>query len=606
MHDIKIPEKPKSLIPIISPNINIKSSDYTWNSLISKLSTLISAPIEEPKNNVNADVAFATFSLSKKLKKSPQNIANDAISQFEKIKSQFPLINSSTEENGYVNFCLNFDIFGEKVLQEVEKYHEEYGNQNIGNNQTVVIDCSSPNIAKFMSIGHLRSTVIGESLSRIYRSLGYTTIRDNHLGDWGTQFGMLGAAYEKWGSGIPQLKSKNDRDVVDGLYQLYVKMHQEIEKEKETSSEKESELEKIGKLWFKKLEEGDSKARELWKWSLDLSLREFHKIYELLGVKFEYMIGESFYIPMLPNIYDVLEKSGVGIRDNTGALIVKFDLEGKDRMIFQKTDGTSIYQTRDLAAIAARIVWFNPLKILYVVGGEQQNHFRQVFETFKMLYKNGKLPELEHVYFGMLSLPEGKMSTRKGNVVFLEDFLQKAIDKAKIKVRENNTDMNEAEIDELARKIGIAAVVYFDLGQGRTRDIKFDWDKALSFEGTGSPYIQYAYTRAFSVLKKAENEKIKVDKSKLEVNSFEEKELIKQIAKFPQIIKKAANLNQPSIIGAYAYDIASLFNQFYKNNRIINAETDLQKSSRLRLTNAAAITIKKALYLLGIDVPERM
>ncbi len=206
----------------------------------------------------------------------------------------------------------------------------------------------------------------------------------------------------------------------------------------------------------------------------------------------------------------------------------------------------------------------------------------------------------------MLSLPEGKMSTRKGNVVFLEEFLQKAVEKAKIKIKENNPEMKEEEINELAKKIGIAAVVYFDLGQGRTRDIKFDWDKALSFEGTGSPYIQYAYTRAISVLKKAEKEGIKIDKSKLEINSIEEKELVKQIAKFPQIIKKAANLNQPSIIGAYAYDIASLFNQFYKNNRIINAETNLQKSSRLRLTNAAAITIKKALYLLGIDVPERM
>ena len=606
MQDIKIPEKPKSLIPIISPNIDIKSSDYVWNSLISKLSSLISSPLEEPRNNINADLAFATFSLSKKLKKSPKEIANGAISKFEKIKTQFPLIKSVEQENGYVNFSLDFDIFGEKVLQEVEKYHEEYGNQNIGNNQVVVIDCSSPNIAKFMSIGHLRSTVIGESLSRIYRSLGYTTIRDNHLGDWGTQFGMLGAAYEKWGVEIPELKSKNDRDIVDGLYKLYVKIHQEIQKEKEKSSEKESELEKIGKLWFKKLEEGDSKARDLWQWSLDLSLREFNKIYELLGVKFEYMIGESFYIPMLSSIYETLEKSGVGTRDKTGALVVKFDAEGKDRMVFQKTDGTSIYQTRDLAAIAARIAWFNPLKILYVVGGEQQNHFRQVFETFKMLYKGAKLPELEHIYFGMLSLPEGKMSTRKGNVVFLEEFLQKAVEKAKIKIKENNPEMKEEEINELAKKIGIAAVVYFDLGQGRTRDIKFDWDKALSFEGTGSPYIQYAYTRAISVLKKAEKEKIKVDKSKLEVNSFEEKELIKQIAKFPQIIKKAANLNQPSVIGAYACDIASLFNQFYKNNRIINAETNLQKSSRLRLTNAAAITIKKALYLLGIDVPERM
>lgn len=605
MLDVKIPEKPKSLIPIISPNINIKSSDYIWNSLISKLSSLISSPIEEPKNNIKADLAIATFSLAKEQKQAPQEIAKKIIENFLKIKDEYKYIKDVEQNNGYVNFNINFNILGNDVLKNVENFKDNYGNQNIGNNKNIVFDVSSPNIAKFMSIGHLRSTVIGESLSRIYRSLGYTTIRDNHIGDWGTQFGMLGAAYEKWGDTIPELKSESDRDVVNGLYKLYVKIHQEIEIEKGEDDEKESELEKSGKMWFEKLEKGDSEAKKLWKWALDLSLKEFKKIYDLMDVGFEYMIGESQYVPMVKDIVNLLLEKKIAEKDNSGAIVVKFDEKGENKLVIQKTDGTSLYSTRDIGTLIAREEWFKPKKILYVVGVEQKSYFEQIFKIYKR-FADDEIPQLEHVYSGLIKLPEGRMSTRKGNVIFLEEFLDKAIDLAKQKIIKNNKTMLRPELEELAKIIGIGAVKFFDLGQSRERNIEFDWDKALSFEGTGSPYIQYAYTRAFSVLKKAEKEKIKVDKSKLEINSFEEKELIKQIAKFPQIIQKAANLNQPSVIGAYAYDIASLFNQFYKNNPVLNAKTDLQKSSRLRITNATAITIKKALYLLGIDVPKRM
>lgn len=617
MLNVKIPEKPKSLIPINNPNISIKPQDYVWNKLIFDLKKTVSEivgltnsgktiNIEEPPENISEDLAFAAFPYAKQFKKSPNDIALDLASKLNKIKKKLPFISNIHQNGAYVNFDINADTFGQEVLKQIEKLNENYGDQNIGNGENVVLDVSSPNIAKFMSIGHLRSTVIGESLARIYRRLGYTSIRDNHIGDWGTQFGMLGAAYDKWGKDIPELKSSNDREVVNGLYKLYVKMHSEIEKEKLNNPKEESELEKSGKVWFEKLEKGNLEAKKLWKWALDLSLKEFSKVYALMDVDFEYMIGESQYVPMVKDIVSLLLKKKIAEKDKSGAIVVKFDEKGENKLVIQKTDGTSLYSTRDLGTLIARKEWFNPVKVLYVVGIEQKSYFEQIFEIYKKLGLKKSL-ELNHVYFGLIKLPCGRMSTRKGNVIFLEEFLQKAIDLAKQKIIENNKDIASSDLEKTAKIVGIGAVKFFDLGQGRERDIKFDWEKALSFEGIGSPYVQYAYTRALSILRNAKKENITINEnSNVEFDSINEKALIKELAKLPLVIKNASQSNQPSKIAEYAYNLASFFNQFYKNNPVIEAGNEEIRNSRLRLTKATSVVIKKALYLLGIEVPKRM
>jgi len=616
MLNVKIPERPKSLLPIKKTEVKIKSGEYVWSQLISQLTSAVAdligekledkkIKIEEPPVNISGDLAFATHHLAKQLKKSPLDIAADVVKKFENEKDKFPYISSVRQLGPYVNFDINPNTFGKTVIEQVEQMGSSYGDQNIGNGENIVLDVSSPNIAKFMSIGHLRSTVIGESLARIYRALGFTSIKDNHIGDWGTQFGMLGAAYDKWGKEIPELKSDNDREIVNGLYKLYVKMHTEIEKEKLNNPKEESELEKSGKVWFEKLEKGDFEAKKLWKWALDLSLKEFSKVYALMDVDFEYMIGESEYVPMVKNIVSLLLEKKIAVKDKTGAVLVKFDKTGENKLVIQKSDGTSLYSTRDIAMLTARKEWFDPKKTLYVVGVEQKSYFEQIFETYKKI--GNKTTELQHVYFGLIKLPGGRMSTRKGNVIFLEEFLQKAIDLAKQKIIENNKDISESEINDIAKIVGIGAVKFFDLGQSRERDIKFDWNKALSFEGIGSPYVQYAYTRAISILRNAKEKNIEIkENSDIEFGSAHEKALIKELAKLPLNVKNASQSNQPSKIAEYVYNIASLFNQFYKNNLVIEAGSDIKRNSRLRITKATTVVIKKSLYLLGIDVPNKM
>ncbi|MFH1827062.1 MAG: arginine--tRNA ligase [bacterium] len=615
MIQIKVPEKPKSLIPINNPDVKIKSQDYVWNKLVLQLKKTVSdlikplepnenINIEEPPINIDGDLAFACFSLAKKLKKNPNDIALDLVSKLNKIKEALPLIFNIYQSGAYVNFDINTDVFGKEVLNQIEQFKENYGDQNIGDNQVIVFDTSSPNIAKFMSIGHLRSTVIGESLAQIYKSLGYMPIRDSHLGDWGTQFGMLGAAYDKWGGEIPELKSENDREIVNGLYKLYVKMHMEIEKEKENNLE-DSELDKSGKIWFEKLEKGDLEAQKLWNWALNLSLKEFQKVYNLMDVDFEYMIGESQYVPMVKDIINLLLEKKIAEKDKSGAIIVKFDEKGENKLVIQKTDGTSLYSTRDLGTLIARKQWFDPKKILYCVGVEQKSYFEQIFNIYKKIEDNPA--ELKHVYSGLIKLPSGRMSTRKGNVIFLEEFLEKAINLAKEKIIENNKNISESELEKLSKIIGIGAVKFFDLGQGRERNIKFDWEKALSFEGYGSPYIQYAYTRAQSILKKASQKNIEIKENlEFKFKSEYEKSLIKEIAKFPDIILKASLTNHPSKVAEYVYNLASIFSQFYKNNPVIEVKDKILQNTRLRLIRATASVIKKGLQLLSIESPEKM
>lgn len=626
---ITIPPLPPSEIPIRRPDLERFPTliEYPWNRIQHQVGLRIALitdsrlPLIPAPPNIRADFAVPTHSAAKIRGESPRDLAGrikeelsaDPISQVVKAEST---------DSGYVNFEVDPAVLGREVLGNIEGMGDNYGNQNIGGGKVIVLDCSSPNVAKYMSVGHLRSTVIGESLARIYAAGGYTTIRDNHLGDWGTQFGMLGRAKELWGEEIDS--QMPDADPVDKLYALYVKINEEVRTEKAQDVEKlrlehpelderslkkmaSSALEQEGRDWFTRLEQGDPEARTLLKEATGQSLLEFRRVYEILGTEYEYLLGESFYEQMLPGVIGAFTKKGIATNDDTGAVSVDFPQDSHlNRLVIQKSDGSSLYSTRDLATLAARTAWFNPDKILYVVGADQKEYFREVFAAFGQLAQ-GKGPALEHTYFGMISLPEGKMSTRKGNVVFLEDVLSQAIAKAKIKVEESGRGMSEEEIEAVAKQVGVGAVIYMDLGQGRERNIKFDMEQALSLEGNSAPYIQYAHARARSLLRRADEASIEVDhETDPEFDLQIEVDLVKQLAQFPDAIARALQSNEPSIIAAYTYRVAELFSKFYNGTYVVGETDPVIRNTRLRLTSAAAQVIKNGLNLLGIEAPEKM
>lgn len=612
---IPIPSLPESSIPIRKPNLATlpHSQDYIHLGLKINLQNLIASltqaepdgiQLSDPPKEVSADYALACHPLAKSLRRNPVDIANSLTVQVNSgLKPN--LVERIYAQNGYINFVIDNNLYGEGVLQEIEAGRDNYGTQNIGEGKKVVIDCSAPNIAKYMSVGHLRSTVIGESLHRIYQTLGFTAIRDNHLGDWGTQFGMLGYAYETWRGEIPEFEESGDS--VKGFYKLYVKIHEEIEREKGENPDNESSLRKSGREWFQRLEKGDPAARKLFNWAWGASLKEFQRVYDLLGVEFEYTLGESFYVDqgMIPNVINALKQNGVAKTDENGAVVIPIG-DTKRPLIIQKSDGTSLYATREIAALVCRIAWFDPASILYVVGADQKEYFQQVFAAADKITV-GKGPELKHVYFGMVSLPEGKMSTRRGRLVFLEDMLNEGVSRAKQKIQETDRNLSETETIEVARQIGIGATIYFDLGQSRERNILFNWDHALSLEGNSAPYIQYTNARARSILGRAEEKGITIDLSQEAVFCLpEEQTLIKQLAKLPDVIRKAGNTNQPSVIAEHLLLVAALFNHFYQKTNVINEQDPIKRNTRLRLVTATSQVIKKGLYLLGIETPNRM
>lgn len=615
MFGINIPMLPDSQLPIHRPDLlKLKNpEDYAWVAIVrdvQKFATNLRKEkgvselrVVEPPAEAHADLAVACFPLAKVEKKAPTLIAENLATELND-QNKNPFIKKVRADKGYLNFELNHDTLGNAVLNDVEQQGKEYGVQNLGQGATIVIDSSGPNVAKFMSVGHLRSTVIGESLSRIYRAAGYTVIRDNHLGDWGTQFGMLGHAYDLWANEIPAIR--DGTDPVKGLYELYVKIHEEVESEKKANPDGESSLEKAGRAWFSKLENGDPEALKMLKWATTQSLAEFKKVYKLLGAEFEYMLGESFYVGMLPEVIESLVEKGIAEKDDKSATIVNLEDKKLHRLVIQKSDGASLYSTRDLATLAARTTWFAPEKILYVVGGDQADYFKQVFETFKK-WSQGKGPNVDHVGFGMISLPEGKMSTRKGRVIFLEDVLSEVITRARRKIDEADRGLTEKEKENVARQIGVGAVIYFDLGQGRERNIKFDWDQALSLEGNSAPYIQYSHARARSVLRKAQNAGINVNYNQ-EATFTEpaEQMLVKHLSKFPDAIRKALDTNQPSAVAEYTFQAANLFSQLYQENALLVEKDPKKRNTRLRLTSAAAQVISNGLQLLGIEVPFKM
>ena len=546
--------------------------------------------IEIPKDNQNGDYAFPCFRLAKELKKAPPMIANDIK---EKIVVDEAIIEKVEISGGYLNFYIRPEMLTKEVLHEISK-QEEYASSNLGEGKNIVIDYSAPNIAKPFHIGHLRSTVIGAALYRIYKYLGYHVIGINHLGDYGTQFGKLIEGYKRWGE-----EYDIDSNPIDELTKIYIKINQ-------ACKEDESILQACRDN-FKKLEDGDEYCVALWKKFRELSLQEFQKVYDLLGSKFDSWNGESFYSDKMPEVISILEKTGKLV-ESQGAKIVDLEESGINTpCIIEKSNGSTTYATRDLAAILYRARTYDFDKALYVTSYEQTLHFKQVFEVAKLLGLDEKYTKgLEHVSFGMVLLPIGKMSTREGNMIKLEDLLHEAISRAKEIIEQKNPELEDKE--EVAKKVGLGAVIFNDLANSRVKDEIFEWDQILNFQGETGPYIQYTYVRTQSVLEKAgikgkvlSDDMVNVDK----LNDIYSQNIIKLLYGFGDVLVQVTEKNEPSILSRYLIDLAKAFSVFYNENRIMVEDSKL-KNSRIYLTYAVGKVLKTGAELLGMEMPEKM
>ena len=542
--------------------------------------TAISNLLEQPKSSDLGDIAFPAFSLAKVERKAPQAIAADIAekidpSHFEKVVATGP----------YVNFFLNKAKISDQVIKEVIKEGADYGQQNEGNGGNITIDLSSPNIAKPFSVGHLRSTVIGDALSNIFRKMGYNTIKINHLGDWGKQFGLLMVAYKKWGN-----KEAVEANPIDELLQLYVRINAEIENDPALDDE--------GRLWFKKLEDGDPEATELWQWFRDESLVEFNRIYELLSVEFDSLNGEAFYNDKMDEAVKILEDKGL-LKESKGASIVDLDDVNLPPAMIKKSDGATLYITRDIATAMYRARTYNFVKNVYVVGQEQSNHFRQLKAVLKKMGFDWS-DDMIHVDFGLVTKNRQKLSTRKGNIILLEPTLQEAISRAKAQIEEKNPNLENKEA--VAHAVGVGAVKFYDLKTDRRNGYDFDLEAMVSFEGETGPYVQYAYARIQSILRKADF-KPNLD-ANYNLNDAESWEIIKLLQDFARVVKRAADNFEPSLIAKYAISLAQAFNKYYAHTRILD-ETP-ERDSRLALSYTTAVVLKEALRVLGVEAPEKM
>lgn len=543
--------------------------------------------IEIPADSKMGDYAFPCFKLAKSLRKSPQIIADEIsknISIDENIVQKIEIV------NGYVNFYINSKTLAETVLKEVEEQKENYGSSTIGNGKNIVIDYSSPNIAKPFHIGHLRTTIIGGALYNIYKFLGYNSIGINHLGDYGTQFGKLIEGYKRWGS-----EYDIDNNPIDELMKIYVRIN-------ELCKEDEAVLEECRNN-FKKLEDGDEYCENLWKKFRELSLKEFKKIYELLGSKFDSWNGEAFYIDKMQEVIDILDKTGKLV-ESEGAKIIDLEDKGMPPCIICKSNGSSIYATRDLAAILYRARTYDFAKAIYVTAYEQNLHFKQIFEVAKLLGLNEKYTNnLIHVPYGMVRLKTGKMSTREGNIIKVEDLLNEAIERAQAIIEEKNPNLENKK--EVAKKVGIGAVIFNDLANSRIKDEIFDWDTILNFQGETGPYIQYMYVRTKSILDNAQY----VPQSKeININELQDKEalnVLKTLYKFNETLLNAADKNEPSILSRYLIELAQNYSVFYNEHKILDSNEET-KNARLFLTYAVSTVLKTGAELLGMQMPNRM
>ena len=536
--------------------------------------------LENPKSDEHGDVAFPAFSLAKVYRKAPQQIAADLAEKidsanFEKIEVVGP----------YLNFFMNKELISKKVLQTVVKEKEHYGDSNIGNQGTVPIDMSSPNIAKPISMGHLRSTVIGNSIGFIMEKIGYQPIRINHLGDWGTQFGKLIVAYKKWGT-----EEAVKAEPINELLRLYVQFHEVAETEPELNEE--------ARAWFKRLEEGDEEAIQLWQWFRDESMKEFNKIYDLLEVRFDSLNGEAFYNDKMDEIVKLLEEKHL-LNEDKGAEIVDLSAYDLNPALIKKSDGATLYITRDLAAALYRKRTYDFKQSLYVVGNEQSYHFKQLKAVLKEMGFDWS-DDMHHIPFGLITQGGKKLSTRKGKIVLLEEVLNEAIQSAKEQISEKNPDLENK--DAVAKQVGVGAVIFHDLKNDRLNTFDFNLEEVVRFEGETGPYVQYTHARAVSLLEKAGF--VPSETADYALNDDTSWEVVKLVQKYPETVLSAGEKYEPSVIAKHAIKLAQAFNKYYAHTKIL--ADDEQKEARLALVYAVTVLLKEDLRLLGLHAPDKM
>ncbi|WP_170239886.1 arginine--tRNA ligase [Streptococcus suis] len=536
--------------------------------------------LEKPKSSEMGDIAFPAFSLAKVERKVPQAIAADIVEKldttgFENVVATGP----------YVNFFLDKAAISHQVLTDVITEKDQYGRLNIGQGRNVTIDMSSPNIAKPFSVGHLRSTVIGDALANIHEKLGYKPIRINHLGDWGKQFGMLIVAYKLWGD-----KAAVEADPISELLKLYVRINAE--------AEEKPELDEEARQWFKKLEDGDPEAHELWQWFRDESLVEFNRIYDKLDVTFDSYNGEAFYNDKMDEGIQILEEKGL-LQESKGARIVDLESYNLPPALIMKTDGATLYITRDMATAMYRKRTYDFVKSIYVVGQEQINHFKQLKAVLKEMDFDWS-DDMTHITFGLVTKDKKKLSTRKGNIILLEPTLDEAISRALTQIEAKNPDLENKE--EVAHAVGVGAVKFYDLKTDRDNGYDFDLEAMVSFEGETGPYVQYAYARIQSILRKANF--VPSAENDYKLADAESWEIIKHIQNFSNVVERAGDKFDPSLIAKYAINLAQAFNKYYAHTRILDESPE--RDSRLALAYTTGVVLKEALRLLGVKAPEKM
>ncbi|MBV6519164.1 MAG: arginine--tRNA ligase [Candidatus Brocadia sp.] len=564
--------------------------DYFIKNIVSLLQEKIGLPEDEIKRLIEippdfrmGDYAFPCYSLSKTLKKSPNAIAGELAQTLPVVKP----IEAIRAVGPYINFFLDKSTQAETVLKTISKERDGYGRRDAGKGKTVVVDFSSPNIAKHLAVHHLRSALIGNAICNVYKTLGYTCVGINHLGDWGTQFGQLIVAYKTWGS-----ENAHHTYTVTDLNNLYVRFHQE--------AETNPGLEDEARAWFRKLETGDPEANKLWQHFKDISLKEFQKIYDMLGIHFDAFVGESFYNIMVEDTVTRIKEKGLS-KVSEQALIVDLEPYQMPPCLLRKKDDTTLYATRDIAAAEYRNKTYGFDKMIYVVGSEQKLHFHQVFKVLELMgydWANCCV----HVDFGLMKFKDGKMSTRKGKVVLLEDLLSEAVERIRKIIEDKNPLLEKKEA--VARDVGIGAVIFADLCTKRNKDVVFDWDEVLNFEGETGPYVQYTHARLCSILRKY-GKPVTIDINFALLKEDEAAILTKNLGQFPSVIMKAAEFYEPSLICNYLIDVCGNLNRFYNAHRVLSDDVELTKA-RILLVDATRQVIKNSLHILGMQAPERM
>lgn len=559
--------------------------------------------VKESPDNVDGDFGIHCAPLARILKKNPAQIAQE-------ITAQIPVdpngvIAEYVAVGPYINARINYVRYAEMVRDSVFELGADYGKELIGTGQRIVIDMSSPNIAKRMSVGHLRSTIIGDSLAKIFEHLDFEVIKDNHLGDWGTQFGHLLRAIELWGD-----EDQIAQDPIAELQKLYVRISDAGEADSdlykglnaEEAAQKAEQIKNEGREWFRRLEQGDPEARARWQQIVDWSLQEFQRMYDVLGVDFDWTRGESYYEGMLPEAIQKVRESGIAT-ESDGALVVDMEDDNLGTAIIQKSDGATLYLTREIATGIHRSDVESTDGMIYVVGEDQKFYFEQFFEILRRMgYPLAE--KSKHVYFGMISLPEGKMSTRKGRVILLEDVVNEAFARTRELVSERSHVTSEREKEELVRQVAVGALKWNDLMADPRRSIVFDWDSMLTMEGNSAPYVQYTHARAASLLEGIDVRAL----SSVQVNPEHatEKAVIQRVAEFPEVVKDAGQSYNPSKIASHIYELAKAFNAFYHQVSVLREENYDKRMSRLAITVTVAQTIQTGLGLLGIEAPMRM